>query len=111
MLQVVRVYYINRPIISPLKWILISFDFTDLIDAKISNMYDRFLTSIDKLDGDEEATYVFLLTLLKYLRFHLHLDRSLKTLMNDGGILSLYLNNITIELEERRRKIANTIMC
>ena len=74
-------------------------------------MYERFLTSIDKLDGDEEAAYVFLLTLLKHLRFHLHLDRTLKRLMNDGGILSLYLNNITIELEERRRKIANTIMC
>ena len=42
---------------------------------------------------------------------HLHLDRTLRTLMNDEGILSLYLINITKELEERRRKLANSNMC
>ena len=74
-------------------------------------MQERFLSSINRLNGDREPAYVFLLILLDRLRFHLHLDRTLRRLMNDGGILSLYLINITKELEERRRKLANSNMC
>ena len=62
-------------------------------------MCNRFKSSIAKLNGLEETSYIFLLTVIKRLSFHLHLDRTLGRLMNNRGILWRCLDNITQEIE------------
>ena len=52
--------------------------------------------------GLGETTYIFLLTVFNRLSFHLHLDRTLGTLMHNEGILSLCMNKIRKEIEHLR---------
>ena len=58
-------------------------------------MCNRFIRSIDKLDQLEEHSYIFLLTVIKRMNVHLHLDRTLGILMNNRGVLTQCFNDIT----------------
>ena len=65
----------------------------------MKKMYVNFKHAINKLGGLGQNSYTLLITVVRRLSFHLHLDRNLGKVMSNGGILSSSLGKIKKEID------------
>lgn len=65
----------------------------------MKKVYLNLKSAVNELGGLGRNSYTLLVTVVRRLSFHLHLDRNLGKVMSNGGILSSSLGKIKKEID------------